>query len=346
MNQVRREIRIHSTLSHPNVINLYASFEDNNSVYLVLEHAARGDVFNWLQHKVEGARLADEGFAVRTVLLPALRAVAYLHERGIIHRDIKPENMLIDGKGVVKLADFGLSLDTEVERPRTRLGTLDYMAPEVLLVPEKRHSTGDLVALNTKPGTALYDGMCDVWALGVLTFEVLVGAAPFEDKSPEAKSQRIVASPLKTPRFLSSGSVDFIKHALIKDPAQRITLDEMFRHHFIRGNQEIRYPGSSAEMRRQVAINRANVRKLIGPHGDSPEPQSPSSNKPGGKAAPSSPNAVHSFPASPQGSSAESSPECSPSRVAVRITPPKLVETVASPRGSRNLRIFRKLLFV
>ena len=118
-------MRIHSSLRHPNIVKLYAAFEDAVGVYLVLEYCPRGDWFQEMRC-MPGGRLSEQKAATE-VVEPILRALQYLHSRGVCHRDVKPENILIGQGGVPLLADFGLSIDVTAERPCTRLGTLDYM---------------------------------------------------------------------------------------------------------------------------------------------------------------------------------------------------------------------------
>lgn len=131
--------------------------------------------------------------AIRDVIYPTLCALGYMHSENIIHRDVKPENTLVAEDGAALLADFGLSMDCSQERPATRLGTLDYMAPEVRGGPRRGWSLHSPVRLpwlqvlrcpdkdaNSPPGPHLYDGKVDSWAVGILAFEVLVGRAPFE----------------------------------------------------------------------------------------------------------------------------------------------------------------------
>ena len=139
---MEREVRIHAALAHPHVIALYAAFEDADHVYLAQEFADGGDLYEEL--KRSGGAMAEARVAA-CVVAPCLAAVHYLHFLGIVHRDIKPENILLaaptpgagpvtggpaSGGRVVKLADFGLSISRRHERPVTRAGTLDYMAPE------------------------------------------------------------------------------------------------------------------------------------------------------------------------------------------------------------------------
>ena len=131
---MRREIRIHAALDHPHILRLFAAFEDAAGVYLVTELAPRGDVFGELDRRGGAMGEAD---AVRAVLAPFLSALKYLHALSVIHRDIKPENLLLAANGDLKVADFGLSIDVTQERPVTRVGTLDYMAPEVVVCPDK-----------------------------------------------------------------------------------------------------------------------------------------------------------------------------------------------------------------
>lgn len=141
---------------------------------LVQDYASNGDLYSQL-HK-QRLRLSEKKL-VSLVMQPCLEALAYLHSRNIIHRDIKPENLLLDENNVIKLADFGLSVSTEEENPVTRAGTLDYMAPEVLVCPLKRLPTD-----YKKRNDLAYTAKVDSWSLGVLAFELLTGKPPFSHK--------------------------------------------------------------------------------------------------------------------------------------------------------------------
>ena len=92
---------------------------------MIQELACEGDLFEKV--KTTEDRAFSELRTAQQVILPMLDALSYLHQRGVVHRDIKPENILIAKGGVMKLADFGLSIDMNKERPVTRTGTLDYM---------------------------------------------------------------------------------------------------------------------------------------------------------------------------------------------------------------------------
>jgi aurora kinase len=99
-------------------------------------------------------------------------------KQNIAHRDIKPENILVTSSKTIKIADFGLAIDCAAERPVTRAGTLDYMAPETLVCPDKKHPEE-----NKDKTTLVYGLGVDCWAVGVLAYELIVGRPPFQQES-------------------------------------------------------------------------------------------------------------------------------------------------------------------
>jgi serine/threonine protein kinase len=147
------------------------------------------------------------------------KGVNYLHclNPPVIHRDIKPENILFK-EGKLKLADFGWSNIKDSVR-HTFCGTRDYLAPEMIL------KTG-------------HDEKLDVWTLGILTFEVLTGKAPFSP-SVDCKTVGQIKQELefniinknpKFPEYLSESAVDFIKKLLEKDPGKRPSCEQALQH--------------------------------------------------------------------------------------------------------------------
>ncbi|CAI0563722.1 unnamed protein product [Linum tenue] len=154
-HQLRREMEIQSTLKHPNVLRLYGWFDDDDRIFLILEYAHGGELYGVLR---ERGHLTERESA--TYIASLANALAYCHSQDVIHRDIKPENLLLDHEGRLKIADFGWSVQSRSKR-HTMCGTLDYLAPE--LVENKAH-----------------DYTVDNWTLGVLCYEFLYGAPPFE----------------------------------------------------------------------------------------------------------------------------------------------------------------------
>ncbi|GIL69430.1 hypothetical protein Vretimale_13537 [Volvox reticuliferus] len=224
--QVFREVRVHSSLQHENVIHLYAAFQEGTDVILVQEYAEGGDLYRLL-HK-NGGRLSERQ-AVEMVLHPFLLALHYLHTRGIMHRDIKPENVLFTEQKVLKLADFGLAIDLNEERAVTRAGTLDYMAPEVLRCPPK-----NLPQENKNNPYLHYNNSVDAWAVGVFAYELIVGFPPFAGETQLDSVDRIMHSVPEFPGKVSEFAKDFICQCLRKHPGDRPTVMELLHHPWIR----------------------------------------------------------------------------------------------------------------
>ncbi|PNW75054.1 hypothetical protein CHLRE_12g498650v5 [Chlamydomonas reinhardtii] len=223
--QIYREVRVHSNLCHENIVHLYAAFQEGDKVILVQEYADGSDLFTLL-HKY-GGRLSER-LAVQLVLEPFLRVLQYLHSRAIIHRDIKPENILFNKAMCLKLGDFGLAIDLREERAVTRAGTLDYMAPEVLRCPFKSRPE------ENKDNERLhYSARVDAWAVGVLTYELLVGFPPFFDQSRTSTEERINHSMPAFPAGMSEEAKAFVSSALSKHAAERPTILEMLHHPWI-----------------------------------------------------------------------------------------------------------------
>ena len=199
-HQLRREIEIQSHLRHPNVLRLYAYFYDERRIYLVLEFAARGELYKALVKRGK----FSEAQAARYILQLA-NALAYCHKKHIIHRDIKPENLLVGYNGELKIADFGWSVHAPSSRRKTLCGTLDYLPPEML------------------EGTA-HDEKVDIWSLGVLTYEFIVGNPPFEAEGHHQTYRRIAKVDLKFPPHVSEEAREFISALLRKRPEERMAL--------------------------------------------------------------------------------------------------------------------------
>ncbi|KAL2809074.1 kinase-like domain-containing protein [Aspergillus granulosus] len=210
--QVAREIEIQSNLRHPNILRLYGHFQDRKRIILILEYASKKELYKHLQREDR----FPEWKAAQYIAQMA-SALRYLHQKHVIHRDIKPENILVGLHGELKMSDFGWSVHAPSGRRLTKCGTLDYLPPE--MVDPKRHE---------KP----YDEKVDLWALGVLTYEFLVGRAPFED-TPTMTQRRIAKGDMTIPSSISSEATDLIKKLLVLDSDQRISLEKVKQHPWI-----------------------------------------------------------------------------------------------------------------
>ncbi|EMP29685.1 Serine/threonine-protein kinase 12 [Chelonia mydas] len=155
------------TPQHPNILRLYNYFHDKKRVYLILEYAPRGELYKELQK----CRQFNEQ-KTATLMEELADALIYCHAKKVIHRDIKPENLLMGLKGELKIADFGWSVHAPSLRRRTMCGTLDYLPPE--MIEGKTH-----------------DEKVDLWCIGVLCYELLVGQPPFESSTHTETYRRI-----------------------------------------------------------------------------------------------------------------------------------------------------------
>ncbi|KAF2864394.1 kinase-like protein [Piedraia hortae CBS 480.64] len=223
--QVRREIEIQSNLAHPNILRLYGHFHDSKRIFLILEFAGKGELYKHLRR----AQRFPEKQAAQYVAQMA-SALRYLHRKHVMHRDIKPENILVGLHGEIKISDFGWSVHAPNNRRNTMCGTLDYLPPEMI-----------------RPGRDenYYSEKVDLWALGVLTYEFLVGEAPFED-TPVMTQKRITRGEMTIPSFVSAEARDLIKKLLVLNPDDRIPLEDVERHPWI-----VKYCGVKDELKKK-----------------------------------------------------------------------------------------------
>ncbi|KDE05284.1 AUR protein kinase [Microbotryum lychnidis-dioicae p1A1 Lamole] len=208
--QVRREIEIQSNLAHPHILRLYGYFHDEKRIFLMLEFAGKGELYKQLHRCGKFSEKRSSRYIAQMA-----DALAYCHRKHVIHRDIKPENLLLGVHGELKIGDFGWSVHAPGNRRTTLCGTLDYLPPE--MIENKPHSE-----------------KVDLWALGVLTFEFLVGKPPFEDMDGHtATYKRIARVDLHIPSDISEQAGDLIRQLLRYEPEERLPLSQVAVHPWI-----------------------------------------------------------------------------------------------------------------
>ncbi|XP_076251839.1 death-associated protein kinase related-like isoform X1 [Rhynchophorus ferrugineus] len=218
MNEIIHEIAVLMQCSSTNrVIRLHEVYESLTEMVLVLELAAGGE----LQHILDSGQCLGE-MEARKAMKQILEGVSYLHDRNIAHLDLKPQNLLLsveDSCDDIKLCDFGIS---KVLQPgvtvREILGTVDYVAPEVL--------SYEPISLST-----------DIWSIGVLAYVVLSGFSPFgaDNKQQTFLNISKCALSFEPEHFgdVSSAAIDFIKSALVVDPRERPSIHDLLDHPWI-----------------------------------------------------------------------------------------------------------------
>ncbi|RDL42335.1 putative protein kinase [Venustampulla echinocandica] len=192
---------LESVNRHPFVVKLFYAFQDHEKLYLILEYAQGGELFTHLaQERMFTEEVASFYMAEMVLALEHLH-----HNMGVVYRDLKPENCLLDAEGHLLLTDFGLSkvpVD-ENDKCNSMLGTVEYMAPEVIL--------------GQKYGMAV-----DWWSLGALGFDLLTGSPPFQGQNHAKIQERIVKQKLAMPYFLGPDAKDLLTRLLRKEPTKRL----------------------------------------------------------------------------------------------------------------------------
>lgn len=220
---VKREARIMRQISQRRVsaITRYiTAFQDHHFLYIVMEHCAGGDM---LEQLLKENRAMSERRVVQEVALPMLTALSQLHALNIVHRDVKLENIFSttqeNGERCTKLGDFGLAVSLCEERAISPVGTLEYMAPEILHLPSCEAVLNGSVRLEDIEGVT---AKVDIWSLGVTLYELLTGRSPFEGATKEDIRCNILAHNIRPlPAYLSDRCRSILTQMLQQDPEMR-----------------------------------------------------------------------------------------------------------------------------
>lgn len=195
---VLQEMRIMRRIDHPYIAKLYCALQDSSYIYFVLELLQGGELFTHLRNR---GKLSEQ--AARFYGATVVYAFTTLHAKKIAYRDLKPENLVMDTNGFVKLVDFGLAKQLLSGKTWTLCGTPDYLAPEIIL------NEG-------------HDLAVDYWALGVLLYEMVVGAPPFYAEDPMEVYEKILSGNPSMPSFFTRNLSDLIKKLLRSQQAKRL----------------------------------------------------------------------------------------------------------------------------
>jgi 3-phosphoinositide dependent protein kinase-1 len=215
---------------HPGIVRLYYTFQDERSLYFVLDLASNGELLGVL--KKMGT--FDEE-CTRFYGAQILDSIDYMHSRGVIHRDLKPENVLLDSHMHVKITDFGTAkilgnpkangsgstagdpLDgADLDRAMSFVGTAEYVSPELLT---------DKNACKAS----------DLWAFGCIIYQLLAGRPPFKASNEYQTFQKIVGLDYTFPDGFPPIARDLVERLLVLDPAKRLPMEHIKNHQFFDG---------------------------------------------------------------------------------------------------------------
>ena len=208
----RTEARSAARLQHPNIVSVYDSDRDGDMAYLVMEFIQGND----LKHYMDGGKLYTLAQTLG-IMGDLLSALDYAHRQSVVHRDIKPANLLIQGNGRVKLTDFGVArIQDSSDATRTRgtmVGTLKYMSPE---------------QVQGRP----IDARADLFAAGIVLYQLLTGTRPFDGDTDFLIIQQIVGHTAAAPSTFNArlpAAIDaVVARALAKSPSQRFSTAREF----------------------------------------------------------------------------------------------------------------------
>uniref|UniRef100_A0A674NUG6 MAP/microtubule affinity-regulating kinase 3 n=1 Tax=Takifugu rubripes TaxID=31033 RepID=A0A674NUG6_TAKRU len=216
LQKLFREVRIMKILNHPNIVKLFEVIETEKTLYLVMEYASGGEVFDYL---VAHGRMKEK--EARAKFRQILSAVQYCHQKHIVHRDLKAENLLLDADMNIKIADFGFSNEFSVGgKLDTFCGSPPYAAPE--LFQGKK-----------------YDGPeVDVWSLGVILYTLVSGSLPFDGQNLKELRERVLRGKYRIPFYMSTDCENLLKRFLVLNPGKRGTLEQIMKDRWINTGSE------------------------------------------------------------------------------------------------------------
>ena len=237
MDKILYETNLMRKLNHPNITKILETFEDDKYIFIIMEYINGGNLFSFVKKRRKLSEKISK-FLFRQII----EGIQHIHSKKIVHRDIKLENILIDLNNRIKICDFGIGimLDSEDELIREQCGTPMYMAPEIILNSKKNGYKGYPV---------------DIWSAGICLYIMLSGTLPFNYKNNDKNKEKyemnnnsislsnnynydlqysIVNKNPKKIKKISSEARDLLHGLLNKDPNERLTIDEILNHPWLK----------------------------------------------------------------------------------------------------------------
>ncbi|KAL6067196.1 3-phosphoinositide dependent protein kinase-1 [Balamuthia mandrillaris] len=208
-----REILNHLD-NHPFVVTLHYTFQNPSQLFFVMDYCSNGELFDVLKKHGSFSMKVTQHYVAEMVL-----ALEYIHSKGVMHRDFKPENILLNEDMHIKVIDFGTAKIVGRERSGSFEGTPEYMSPELLI---------DNMA----------DTRCDLWALGVIVFQLLTGQLPFRGSNPWHTMQKVKDKEFEYPDDFPEDAKDLCEKLLTRNPDERLggsNYAELKAHPFFKG---------------------------------------------------------------------------------------------------------------
>lgn len=235
IRRFRREAQSATSLDHPNIVSIYDIGEEDDIYYIVMEHVSGKTLKQYIQQFAP-----IEQYNTVEIMQQLTSAIAHAHENGIIHRDIKPQNILIDDYGTIKVTDFGIAMalsSTTITQTNSLLGSVHYLSPE--------QARGSLATKKS-----------DVYALGIVMFELLTGRLPFSGESAVSIALKHLQSETPSPTRWNPAIPQSLENVVLKSMAK----DPNHRYGSVEAMQE--------DLNTVLDSNRLNEPKFFIPNDD------------------------------------------------------------------------------
>jgi len=243
IKRVNREIKILKKARHSNIIQLYEVVDTSSTIYLIMECAEGGEMFDYIVSQ----KHVNENQSCK-FLHQIVDGVEVLHNHDITHRDLKPENLLLKSSSsgwLLKIVDFGLSNTHEGGKLlSTACGSPCYAAPEMIAGKK-------------------YEGpLADIWSIGVILFALVSGFLPFEDPNTSVLYRKILSGEYKTPKWLSNDVKDLIRKILEIEPKKRFRINDIRKHTWFNAVHENDVPKEYLTSNDSVAIRNEAIKAV------------------------------------------------------------------------------------
>ena len=237
IKRLANEITLLKKINHPNIVRLIDLKKTKSHCYIVMEFCNGGDLSGCLKKYKAAHRRPFPEEVVQYIMRQVVSGLAFLHSNKIIHRDLKLDNILVTFpsendkkslnmmKATAKIIDFGFATKLHSSKSNltyTVLGTPSNMDPQLLKNMETR-----------TPNQQGYDEKADIWSLGTLCYEMLVGHMAFCGSSMQELFQKVRQGTYSLPTNLSKEVVSFINGMLQKDPSKRLSASQLLKHEFL-----------------------------------------------------------------------------------------------------------------
>ena len=201
IRRFQREALAASSLSHPNIVEMYDVGEDNGNYYIVMEYVEGKTLKQYLKKRTNGRLTVSEAV---DIMIQLTDGIAHAHDSYIIHRDLKPQNIMIQDDGQIKITDFGIAMalnSTQLTQTNSVMGSVHY------LPPEQASGKGSTIK-------------CDIYSMGILFYELLTGVLPFKGDNAVEIALKHMKEPLPSVRKQNPSVPQSVENIIIKATAK------------------------------------------------------------------------------------------------------------------------------